>query len=241
MANVFLDVCAGDAASHTEATKSHAELVTWLSSNATSYGLSSSNPASLTQEEQATVLEILSGDPSFAALTSSSLAPPPSLTLGKLVIELNDAACPRACASFRALCNGSGGVGKASGKRLLYKGVPFHRADATVLQGGDVVKGNGSAGDSIHGRNFKDEAGGLKLKHDGLGVVALANSGKNTNSSGFYVCLKALPQLDKKYVVVGRVVNDDGLRVLERVRDEVASTDGAPKVACWIGDCGEKS
>lgn len=239
MATVFVDVHAGDASSHAAATASHAALLTWLTANAVSYGLSSSDPASLSSDEQSSVLEILSSDPSFAAHSPPALTAPPPLCLGRLQIELNEKACPRACASFRALCSGSGGVGKASGKRLFYKGVPFHRADATVLQGGDVVKGNGSAGDSIHGRNFKDEAGGLKLKHDGLGVVALANSGKNTNSSGFYVCLKSLPKLDGKYVVVGRVVNDDGLRALERVRDEIASPGGGPKMPCWIGDCGE--
>lgn len=44
-----------------------------------------------------------------------------------------------------------------------------------VAQGGDVVKGDGSGGDSIYGGKFKDEAGGMKLKHDAAGVVGMAN------------------------------------------------------------------
>ena len=56
-----------------------------------------------------------------------------------------------------ALCEG-GKVGKASGKPLHYAGVPVHRAQkGFVLQGGDVVKGDGSAGDSIYGGKYNDD------------------------------------------------------------------------------------
>ncbi len=43
--------------------------------------------------------------------------------------------------------------------------------------------GNGSGGESIWGKKFKDDAGGLKLKHDRMGVVSMGNSGKNSNTS----------------------------------------------------------
>lgn len=58
------------------------------------------------------------------------------------------------------------------------------------------VPGDGSGGESIYGGKFNDEKAGLKLKHDGPGVVGMANSGKNSNSCQFYITLKAAPQLD---------------------------------------------
>lgn len=47
----------------------------------------------------------------------------------------------------------------------------------------DLPAGDGSGGDSIYGGAFNDEKKGLGLKHDALGVVSMANSGKNTNTS----------------------------------------------------------
>lgn len=78
------------------------------------------------------------------------------------------------------------------------------------------MAGDGSGGDSIYGGKFNDEKNGLKLKHDKLGVVGMANSGKNSNTSQFYITLAgALPQLNGKHVVFGQVV--DGLEVLKRI------------------------
>ncbi len=56
--------------------------------------------------------------------------------------------------------------------------------------------GDGSGGDSIYGGQFNDEKGGLKLKHDGPGVLSMANSGKNSNTSQFFFTLAAAPQCD---------------------------------------------
>lgn len=76
--------------------------------------------------------------------------------------------------------------------------------------------GDGSGGDSIYGGKFNDEKNGLKAKHDRLGVVAMANSGKNSNTSQFYITLaESLPQLNGKHVVFGHVV--EGLEVLQRI------------------------
>ena len=64
-----------------------------------------------------------------------------------------------------------------------WQGNKFHRiVKGFVCQGGDVVRGDGSGGDSIYGRTFNDEKGALKLKHESAGVLSMANSGKNTNS-----------------------------------------------------------
>jgi cyclophilin family peptidyl-prolyl cis-trans isomerase len=77
------------------------------------------------------------------------------------------------------------------------QGIPFHRiVKGFCCQGGDVVKRDGSGGDSIHGATFNDEKPALKLKHSRPGVLSMANSGKNSNSSQFFFTLAATPQCD---------------------------------------------
>ena len=127
-------------------------------------------------EEAAELLQAaFASNPAWSSRGPLLLQPPEPLRAGRLVIELNDAA-PKACENFRALCTGEKGKGKASGKALHYRGVRLHRVvSGFVAQGGDVVKGDGSGGDSIYGGKFKDEAGGMKLKHDAAGVVGMAN------------------------------------------------------------------
>lgn len=75
--------------------------------------------------------------------------------------------------------------------------------------------GDGSSGDSIYGGKFNDEKGALKKKHTGPGVLSMANSGKNSNTSQFFFTLAAVPQCDGKHVVFGRVV--EGLDILHRI------------------------
>lgn len=58
--------------------------------------------------------------------------------------------------------------------------------------------GDGSGGDSIYGGKFNDEKPGLKLKHDAAGILSMANSGKNSNSSQFFFTLAPAPQCDGK-------------------------------------------
>ncbi len=77
------------------------------------------------------------------------------------------------------------------------------------------VSGDGSGGDSIYGGKFNDEKPALKLKHAAMGVVSMANSGKNANTSQFFITLAAAPQCDGKHVVFGEVTA--GLDVLKRI------------------------
>lgn len=64
------------------------------------------------------------------------------------------------------------GLGKESKKPLHYKGCKFFRIESNfVCQAGDVVRGDGSGGDSIYGGKFNDEKPGLKFKHEAAGVV----------------------------------------------------------------------
>ena len=96
-----------------------------------------------------------------------------------------------------------------------------------MIQGGDP-SGTGKGGQSIWGKNFEDEFDG-PLKNDARGVLSMANKGKDTNSSQFFILYRAASHLDRKHTVFGRVVEDAAkvLDVLENV--PVDSKDNRPK------------
>ena len=127
-----------------------------------------------------------------------------------------------------------------SGKPLTYKNSMIHRlVDKSFVQGGDFVFGNGSGGESIYnGKKFKDERDGLSLQHDRKGIVSMGNSGKNSNTSQFFITFKALPQCDGKHVVFGEVVSGfEALDALASVGIEPGNGD-KPMVPIQISDCG---
>jgi cyclophilin family peptidyl-prolyl cis-trans isomerase len=91
---------------------------------------------------------------------------------------------------------------------------------------------------SIYGGKFNDEKDGLKIKPQ-RGSLAMANSGKNTNSSQFFVVLSdddtKLDKMKGKYIVFGML--KEGWTVLDKL-DEVGSAEGMPTQEVWIGGCG---
>jgi peptidyl-prolyl cis-trans isomerase A (cyclophilin A) len=120
---------------------------------------------------------------------------------GVIVCRLEYRKAPMTVSNFVGLAEGTLRANGAAGKRF-YDGLAFHRVEpGFVIQGGDP-KGNGSGGP---GYQFPNEVS-ADLKHDGPGVLAMANSGPNTNGCQFYITMKATPQLDGGYSVFGRVV-----------------------------------
>lgn len=95
---------------------------------------------------------------------------------------------------------------------------------------------NGTGGISIYGDKFEDEKLGLKLKHTGSGVLSMANAGRNTNGSQFFITTKPTPWLDKMHVVFGKV--EQGMDVVKVIEKTCGSPSGRPSRLVKIEQCG---
>ena len=127
-----------------------------------------------------------------------------STNYGAINLELLPEFAPRAVWNFTQLS-----------KRGYYAGVCFHRNIRNfMLQGGDPT-GTGKGGDSVWGKPFADEFDG-PLSHDARGVVSMANKGKDTNSSQFFITYRPCKHLDRKHTIFARVVGGtDALAAIE--------------------------
>ena len=130
--------------------------------------------------------------------------PNPTATIetnhGTIRVELFEERAPKTAGNFVELA-----------EKGFYDGVVFHRViDGFMIQGGDP-DGTGMGGP---GYTIDDEFH-PELRHDGKGILSMANAGPNTGGSQFFITLAATPWLDDRHAVFGKVV--DGMDVVEAI------------------------
>ncbi len=128
-------------------------------------------------------------------------------TQGNIEIELKREVAPIACENFEKLV-----------QKGYYNGIIFHRVIPNfMIQGGDPT-GTGRGGESIFGKAFKDECTS-KILFNKKGLLAMANSGPNTNGSQFFITTAATSWLNGRHTIFGEVISGyDVVTKIENVK-----------------------
>jgi cyclophilin family peptidyl-prolyl cis-trans isomerase len=148
--------------------------------------------------------------------------------LKRIEFELFKDHVPKTSENFRCLCTGE--------KNLHYKNSIFHRIIKDfAISGGDFENNDGTGGKSIYVKTFEDE--NFYYAHNKEGILTMANSGKNTNGSQFFITLKETPWLDGKNVVFGRVIK--GMDVVNEIAEVETDGQNKPEEEVKIVNCGE--
>ncbi len=133
---------------------------------------------------------------------------------GNIEVKLKTDIAPRACENFMKLA-----------EKGYYNGLIFHRViKGFMIQGGDPT-GTGMGGESIWGRAFEDEVTPV-AKFDGPGILAMANSGPNTNGSQFFITCAKTPWLNMRHTIFGEVVS--GLDVVQKIENTPVGANDRP-------------
>ncbi|KAJ8452990.1 hypothetical protein Cgig2_014753 [Carnegiea gigantea] len=149
--------------------------------------------------------------------------------LGRIVIGLFGKVVPKTV--------GEKGKG-TSGKPLHYKKTPFHRIiPGFMIQGGDIVHGDGKGGESVYGGAFPDESFKIKHSHAGVCVVSMVNSGPDSNGSQFFITTVKASWLDGEHVVFGKVIQ--GMDTVYAIEGGAGTYSGKPRKKVIIADSGE--
>lgn len=169
----------------------------------------------------------LSTPPTTAPQTTKQMENKPKrailkTSLGDITVELYVDKAPQTVANFAALSEGTQEWLDPETKTKqvgvpYYKNIIFHRIIKDfMLQGGDIT-GTGRGGP---GYQFKDEFDS-SLIFDQPGILAMANSGPNTNGSQFFITTVPTPWLNGKHTIFGKVVT--GMDVVKKI--EAVETD----------------
>ena len=138
---------------------------------------------------------------------------------GQILVQLTHDKTPGTVGNFVALAEGDLENSAKPQGTPYYDGLKFHRVIADFMIQGGCPLGTGT-GDP--GYKFDDEFVS-ELKHDGPGVLSMANAGPGTNGSQFFITHTATPWLDGKHTVFGKVV--EGQDVVDTIaQDDVIET-----------------
>uniref|UniRef100_A0A3B3BI78 Peptidyl-prolyl cis-trans isomerase n=1 Tax=Oryzias melastigma TaxID=30732 RepID=A0A3B3BI78_ORYME len=138
--------------------------------------------------------------------------------VGRIVFQLYSDVCPKTSKNFLCLCTGDG---KITGKKLCYKGSTFHRVVKNfMIQGGDFTEGMNSFFLFLTDENFN-------LKHDRAFLLSMANRGKDTNGSQFFIV----------HVVFGLVIS--GFEVIKKIEGLKTDSASRPYADVRVVDCGQ--
>lgn len=147
---------------------------------------------------------------------------------GRIVFGLFGEVAPRTVRNFVTLA--SEGIGGRT-----YAGTPFHRVIRKfMVQGGDVLHGDGTGSISIYGDHFEDET--FDIKHNSPGMLSMANSGKDTSGCQFFITTISTPWLDGQHTAFGKVI--DGQDVVHKIELQSTDSEDRPVAAVIIKECG---
>ncbi|KAL4422341.1 hypothetical protein ABPG75_008538 [Micractinium tetrahymenae] len=153
--------------------------------------------------------------------------------VGRIEMVLFPDISPRAAENFRQLCTGESGRvpdeegREGRGKLRHFKGAYFYR----IID--QFIDQTGVETESVFGGQFKDDPGGLQLKHDRKGLLSMANMGHDTNTAHFSIMMGPAPHLNGGYTIFGQVVRGmdvvDAINALSKGKKDNTATqaDGA--------------